>query len=576
VGVERSAEPPTPVGSRLATLRQSPGLLDAAAWLWLTLLTVLVWARPVLAGFGHLRLSNPGDSNAFEFYIAWNLHAFLHAKDPFFTSVMYAPSGLDLGNAISIPGPSLLVAPITLLFGPTAAYNVAFLLPILLAGGAVYLLARELGADRAGATAAGSLMTLSPYFAGHALGHMNLMWVFGLPTVAWLVARHVRGRLRLRWMSVGVALTLALALASSAELFVTQALFGVIGWLVALVFGGPEHRRALLRGGVGVVLGGIGGLVLGLPVIYASLRSGVPEAAANPTANFPADLTNLFAPTELMTFGSRTFADLRSHWLGNNAENTAYLTPPLILLVVAAVWVGRGSRRLAGLLAFGAIALMFSFGPYLTVDGVRTVSLPWRIATRLPVIEHALPVRFSAFVWMAVALLVAVLWTGRHVPRSATALLTLSAAALLIPNPDAMAMPVDTSVPAYFKSGEWKQDIDRGENVLVLAPGEVGPGLRWSAATGFAFNTPTGNGGGASLPPALKDPTAAALFWQQFNPQEGYDWSRHLPRYLDKLGIRHVLVDPADQYWVRVMSELYPGLGRQKQGVLVYALPGTG
>jgi hypothetical protein len=35
-------------------------------------------------------------------------------------------------------------------------------------------------------------------------------------------------------------------------------------------------------------------------------------------------------------------------------------------------------------------------------------------------------------------------------------------------------------------------------------------------------------------------------------------------------------VDPHDRYWVRVMAHLYPGLARDKDGVVFYELPGTG
>ncbi|MBM7519383.1 hypothetical protein [Nocardioides nitrophenolicus] len=541
--------------------------------LWLAVFTVGVWARPVLGGFGHLRLSNPGDSNAFEFYLAWNVHALVNGQDPFYTHVMYAPEGLDLGNAISIPGPSLLVAPVTLLFGGTAGYNVAFLLPIVLAAVATYLLAIELGANRIGALLAGSLVVVAPYFAGHGLGHMNLMWIFGLPAIAWLVARHVNGRLRLRWLACGVAVVIAFTLASSSELFVTQIAFGLVAWAVALVIAEQRHRRPLVRAGIATVCGGIGGLVLGAPVIYASFRSGIPETAANPVRSYPADLTNLLAPTELMEFGSRTFAPLRSTWLGNGAENTAYLTVPLIVFVLCVLWVARGSRRLVALLVFGAIALVCSFGPSLTIAGKPTVDMPWLVATHLPVIEHALPVRFSSFVWMAAALLVALVWTSRQLPRLLTGVLAVLAVVLVLPNLTAMTFPVDTSVPAYFADGHWRKDIDAGDNVLVLAPGEMGPGLRWSEATGFAFNTPTGNGGGASLPEALEDPTGMALFQAQFDPTIDYDWKTNLPGFLQRTEVELVLIDAADRFWRGVMDEIYPGVGRATEGVVVYDIP---
>lgn len=547
-------------------------LPDVVALLVLAAITLVVWSRPVIEHFASRRLSNPGDSNSFEFYLAWNTHAFLHLHDPFFTPVLYAPDGMDLGNAISVPAVSLLVAPVTSLFGPTAGYNVAFLLGILLPAAAVYLLARELFRSVVGAAFAGALMVVAPYQAGHAEGHLNLMWIWGLPFIAFLVARHVHGRMRLRWVAVGTAIAVAFTLGASTELFVTQSVFGVLAFAIALLFGARATRRSVLRGGLGAAIGGVAGIILGSPVIYAALRSGIPKSAANAPASYPTDLTNVFVPTNLTAVGDSFFQHLRAGWLGNSAENTAYIPVTLLFLVVVALTVWRASKLVRGLLVFAAIALVFSFGPYLTIAGQRTISMPWALAEHLPGLEQALPGRFSAFVFAAVCLLAAGAWAQRWVPRAVTGALVALSMVLLFPSLGAMAIPVNTSQPAYVTSGQLERDLKPNENVLVLPPGEFGPGMAWIAKTGFRFRMPTGNGGGASQPLALRTPAGQALFAQPFT-HANYDWSKIIPPYLRTLGVHTILVDAQSPYWVKAMHRAYPGLGQLDGGVWVYRIP---
>jgi hypothetical protein len=240
----------------------------------------------------------------------------------------------------------------------------------------VYLLAKELFSSVGGATLAGALTAVSPYLAGHALGHLNLMWVFGLPFLAYLVTRSVRGRLRTRWLVALVALTVAFTIGASTELFVTQAVFGCVGLAVAVVTATAELRRRLIHTVPWLALGGVVGLLLASPVILAALRTGLPDTVANPAWAYPTDLTNLVAPTPVTLLGDGFFAGLRSTWLANDAENTGYLPITLLLLAGATVVLCRW-RLSAGLALFAGIALLFSFGPVLTVAGWQSVPLPW-------------------------------------------------------------------------------------------------------------------------------------------------------------------------------------------------------
>ncbi|MCZ2823787.1 MULTISPECIES: glycosyltransferase family 39 protein [unclassified Modestobacter] len=548
--------------SRPGRRRLLVDLLLLAAW------TVAFWGRWVLRDFGDLRLSNSGDSESFEYYLVWNLHALLHGENPFSTPHLYAPDGLDLSNAISIPSVSLLVAPVTALFGGTAAYNTAFLLSVFSAGTAVFLLARELFHTRWGALLAGAVTIVSPYFTGHALGHLNLMWVFGLPLLAYLVARTVRGRLRRRWLVLVTGATVAFTIGASTELFVTESVFAVVALVVAGVVATPDLRRRLLLSLPWLAGGGVLGLLLAGPVVIAGLRAGIPETVANPPSAYPTDLTNVVAPTRTTLIGDSFFAGLRASWLGNDAENTGYVPVVLLLLTLVTLVVAR-TRATVGLVLFAGVAFLCSLGPVLTIAGQQTVPLPWTWATSLPGLDHALPSRFSAFVFMALSVLIAQAWVTRGVPRWAVGATAAVSVVLLLPNLSEWSFPVDVSDPPFVTSGALAERIEDGDNVLVLPAGQWGPGMRWVTELDFRFDLPTGNGGGAELPPALHEPLPVALFVQDLT----YDYESKLLPYLEEVDVELVVVDAAHPEWKAVMDRVLPGAAEATGGVWVYEVP---
>jgi len=527
--------------------------------------TLLVWLPPVAGDFGHLRLSNPGDSESFAYYLSWNVHAIFTGQDPFFTPNLYAPDGLDLGNAISLPYVSLLVSPIAAAFGGTAAYNVAFLLAVSLAAISIYLLARLLFGSIVGAVLAGSLMVVSPYLVGHALGHLNLLWIFGLPLLAYVALRFVRGELRGVWLLVWCALIVAFTAGASTELLVTQSLFAVLALVVALVFARPWLRSRLVRSLPWLAGGFAAGVVLAIPVILAALRSGLPELAGNPPDAYPADLTNFFAPTPVTLIGSEPFSGLWPLWRGNAAENTAFIPASLWILLAAYAFAVR-SRLSAAIAAFAGLSAVASFGPYLTIAGQQTVMMPWRLAVEIPGVDHALPVRFSAFVFMAVLLLVAHAWARRVVPRAVTAVAVAVSAALLFPNFGVLQFPTPAPISEYVSSGRLGEDVEPGDNVLVLPAGQWGPGMRWQDETDFVFSMPTGNGGGAVRPDAFDDPVGLAL-WER---DLGFDFDRTLVPYLERMGVDVVMVDEGHPEWLEIVRSALGREGTEEDGVWVF------
>ena len=68
------------------------------------------------------------DPQIFVWSFAWWPHAILHGQNPFFTHAIWEPEGFNLTWATSVPGLAIAFAPLTLLFGPVLAYNVASIL----------------------------------------------------------------------------------------------------------------------------------------------------------------------------------------------------------------------------------------------------------------------------------------------------------------------------------------------------------------------------------------------------------------------------------------------------------------
>lgn len=562
------ADPPTGTRDRPPIWKRA---IDRRSHLWpiafLTATVLVVWGRSVLGDFAHLRLSNPGDSESFAYYLSWNAHAFVNFIDPFFTPNLYAPDGLDLGNAISIPAVSLLVAPVSLAFGGTAAYNAAFLIAILLCGVCVYLLARELFGGIIGATGAGLLATVNPYFTAHALGHLNLMWIFGLPLLAYLSVRAVRGKMRSFWITLGFAATVGFTGGASTELLVIESVFAGLALVIAFICSTADVRSRLARILPWMVGGVLGGIALAMPVVLAALHSGIPSKVGNPPALYSTELTNIFMPTSLVRFGAEPFAAARSTWVGNEAENSAYL--PFVFLLFLAIYavVARG-RVIAGIAIFAVATLVMSFGPYLTINGHSTIAMPWIVALSIPGLDHALPARFTGFVFMALCLLLAHAWSQRVVTRAAIAGVVIFTFILLIPDTARLNFPTDASDPAFVTSGEIRNEIRPGDNVLVLPAGQWGPGMRWEDELDFSFSMPTGNGGGAKAPPALSDPVGEALFFRNFQ----FDYESSFGDYLAKYDVDTILIEAQNTDWKSVVDKSIDVVPEFDQGVWIYQL----
>jgi hypothetical protein len=113
--------------------------------------------------------------------------------------------------------------------------------------------------------------------------------------------------------------------------------------------------------------------------------------------------------------------------------------------------------------------------------------MPWTVAQHAPLLEHALPVRFSVYSALSVALISARWLAIRRLawPRWGLVLVGL---ACLVPRITPEWHP-GVHVPRFFAGGTYRRYVERGETIVLLP---VTQSMLWQAQTRMYFSMATG------------------------------------------------------------------------------------
>ncbi|MGP7999303.1 MAG: hypothetical protein ACLPKI_18610 [Streptosporangiaceae bacterium] len=131
----------------------------------------VTWPRATyLAG----QLPSSRDSASYVWGFWWMARQVSRLGNPWFTHYMAAPAGVSLGYHSLMPLPGLLLTPVTLIFGPSASYNLLVILVPGLSGYAMYRAARLWLRSQTGAIAAGAFFGLSAMLAQEDWYHINI------------------------------------------------------------------------------------------------------------------------------------------------------------------------------------------------------------------------------------------------------------------------------------------------------------------------------------------------------------------------------------------------------------------
>jgi hypothetical protein len=538
----------------------------AALASYLTLSVVLfglhVIASPSVAhvGFG-------ADPAAMMWFIVWWPYALWYHLNPFITYAVWSSTGYNLTWATSMPGVAIALAPVTATLGVVASYNLAALLAPALCGWAVYLLCRHLTGKFGSAFVGGLVYGFSPYQVAHVIGGQLVLTLSFIPPICvLLMLLLVKNEITTPRFVVPFALALVVQCLISTEILATMTVFGAAGLLAAVVLL-PASRGRLMATLVAIALAYVATAVIVSPLLYYALIKDSPPREIFPPSFFSADLLSFTVPGLLLMVHPFGADRLASRFTGNLWENGSYFGIPLLAL--SGLWLWRSRREpVAHLLLVGLlVVLVCTLGPVLQVGGRRLVTLPWAVADKLPLIRHALPVRFSSYGFLILAVIVSMALCDPGIPFKKAAVTAILVS--IFPNPAFLLRPSRYNTPEFFTEGLYRNLLKPGANVLVLPYGWNGPSMAWQAQSRMYFRMPGGYIG--PTPPA--DFRQWPLSLTLTNSVPVPDPAKQLKSFSANYGIDAILVANGATPVQRNLAASLDLKPVEAGGVLLYDLP---
>jgi hypothetical protein len=301
------------------------------------------------------RLPSSRDTASYVWGFWWMAHQVTHLANPWFTSQMAAPVGVQLGFHTLIPLPGLLLTPVTLIFGPSASYNLLVLITPGLLCYAMYRAARLWLPSATGAIAAGAFFGLSAMLTQQDWYHVNI----ALGAVFLPMALEASVRLRrapgLR-QAVILGLVMGAAVLTDQESAVLAAIvtgLTLLPWLVRHP-SWAKLRPAALAVVIGAVLASPQLLVMAQEAVFAHTRGGLaidPHLLAVSYKQYGIGLPGMFTPTpRVADFGLGSLAGPFLHGRDNEGlPMFGVVLTVLALFGLAVSWRRRSAWLLAAL-----------------------------------------------------------------------------------------------------------------------------------------------------------------------------------------------------------------------------------
>ncbi|MGC8462140.1 MAG: hypothetical protein ACP5P9_00510 [Acidimicrobiales bacterium] len=446
-----------------------------------------------------------GDGALTLWVLAWPAHALAHGENPFFSSMLFHPHGIDMApNSLGL---GVLFAPVTWLAGPVATMNVVDALgPPLSALAMAWLLGRWV--RPVPAALGGLLYGFSPFVLTElALAHPNFGFAVVPPLVVGVLDDLVTGRGRASWRGVLLGLLVVAEFFVSVEVLALVALLAVPVLVVVVVAGRadggwPAVADRAVRVGRGLLVAAlVAGALLAYPLwaFFAGPAHLVGRAWPDSPAGTVGATVSSFVSGRLVpplvavmhVFGG---------YQGPALPDPTFVGAGVVAIVVVGLVVWRQSGLLWLFATVGVVAAALSLG--VGSDGW----YPWRLFVHLPVLVNVVPVNLASVTDLCAAACVALVVDramGRsprwHLPSAAVAV-ALSAVALvpllvnLWPNLPVTVRP--TTPPRWFTTGATR--LPPGQVVLPYPAsfGGIQSSMAWLAVGGMRFSMPGGGGPG--------------------------------------------------------------------------------
>jgi hypothetical protein len=496
-----------------------------------TLLAIGIYAVLAVVVYWHVWSTHPttvsqlgGDQFSTMWFLKWAPFSLFHGHNPFFSTFANYPFGVNLLTNTSSLFLGALVAPVTLLSGPVAAFNTVSTLALAASATAGYFFLRRWVQWRFAAFVGGLLYGFGPYEIAQSAGHTNLTFVVFPPLILLVVHEIVvrqRGSARIWGIALGLLATAQFFVSS--EVLVSTIVVGAICVIVVAVLGHGHISNHLRYSAVGFGWAAAVGVVLLVYPAWFAVKG--PGHISGPIQLVPqgyrADLLGLLYPDSYQHFAPASLARTAANFANSTTENGSYLGVTLLaVLVVGVIVLWRRSTVVRIAAIAGAAAWILSLGAGLVVDSKPPGAssgfpLPERVFTKLPLLSNTIPARYSLYLDLFAALLLGVILDAVHQSliarrerlrrdhshevhrRSipAVAIPVVIAVIALLPLLPAAPLtgigPLGT--PVYFTSSEVERIPPSSVALVYPYPSSLSPSAQmWQAVAGMRFRMPGG------------------------------------------------------------------------------------
>jgi hypothetical protein len=501
--------------------------LAACAYL---LLSIIVWWNVWSSHPTSTTTCGCGDSSLFTWFLEWPAFAISHGLNPFYSTAMGYPGGVNLPASTSELAIGVVLTPITWIFGVIATLNVALTLAPALSALAMFVLLHRWVSWTPAAFVGGLFYGFSPFIMVSLVDAHLMLGMAVVPplVVACLDELLVRQRSRplVTGMLLGLLITLQFFIGT--EVLLITAIVGVIGVVLVVVYAAMRHPTALRRGSHHAIVG------LSAAVIAAAVLLAYPAWFA---LDGPAHLTGLVWPGSFPghvgtvirdyafpapAISTGFFGPAMSHVVGGSQGpimSSDYFGFGTLAVLIGGIVAWRHDRRLW---LFGAIAIV---SVVLSLGVKHRLLLPWQLLAHLPLFENITPSRIALVTYLAVSVLLGLIvehsyvavcrrgrttrdsstglpiaGRGRWFPRwTAAAAGVLVAAMALVPSTAYLAssLPITTQavvLPTWFRTVAPHLS---GRQVLLVLPAPfavVQSAMTWQAVDEMHFSM-VGQGG---------------------------------------------------------------------------------
>jgi hypothetical protein len=481
--------------------RRADALMVALALIGAAWLTGGLWISP-----NHRALTiNASDQALFEWLLSYAANAMRHGQNPLWTNLLNAPDGVNLAVNTAATVLGWVLAPVTMLMGPSVSFTIALTFGIAATPVAWYLLLSRTVVRAPGAAIVGGLFCgFAPGLVSHANAHVNFASGYLVPLVVWRVLELRRpGRAVRNGLILGALIAVQYSLGAETLFFTALATGVFLGFL--LLAGHREPRERLVAFAKGLGTTALAAFVLLAYPLWMQFLG--------PGSYHGTGFDQIIHSEDLMAYGAfprRSLAGvlgLEGRLAPNpTEENSFFGVPALLVLIGAAVLALRPTQDLArralarAVVASALLFAVLSLGPRLKFDRHRTdFPLPYALIRHAPLFDSALPGRLALIVTTFAGVLLAL--SLNRLPELRSRRLVAAAVAIgLLPILPAPLRTMDRSpVPHFISSGRWREYVRPGETLIPAPlPSDWLPdGQRWQTAAlvsgdGATFRIPAG------------------------------------------------------------------------------------